>query len=44
MTGKMKAASKERDRKTLIIINDGDDYDVDVTKDADDEADEPAHV
>ena len=38
----MKAASKEHDRKTWIIINDDDD--VDVTKDADDKADEPAHV
>ena len=40
----MKAASKERDRKTLIIINHGDNYDAHVTKDSDDEADEPAHV
>ena len=42
--GKTIAASKEPDRKTLIIINDDDDYDVDVTKDADNEADEPTHV
>ena len=36
MIGTMKAASKQPDRKNLIIITD-DDY-------ADDEADEPAHV
>ena len=40
----MKGASKEPDRKNLIIINDDDDYDLDVTKDTDDEADEPRHV
>ena len=40
MTEKMTAASKEPDRTTWIIINDDDD-DVDVTKDTDDEEDEP---
>ena len=42
--GTMKGASKEPDRKYWIIINDDDHYDVDVTKDTDDEADEAVHV
>ena len=41
ITGTMKGPSEEPDRKTLIIINDDD---VEFIKDADDEADEPAHV
>ena len=42
----MNGASEEPDRKTWIIINDDndDDDDVEFLKDADDEADEPAHV
>ena len=44
ITGTMKGVSKKPDRKNWIIINDDDHYDVDVTKDADNEADEPAHV
>ena len=43
ITGTMKGASKEPDRKNQIIINYHDD-DVDVTKDADVEADDAAHV